>query len=306
MEQAITHPGCGTTAANPAGFAPPASCGRIPLALADCLRQWQREARHGVVDTGRYRCRYASWGQGPALVFIPGLTLESTSFVMAMARLRTQFRCIGYELPAAHDASLPGYRHADLRDDLFALLDHLRLDRCYLLGFSFGATIALAALAGQPRRFARGVLVGGFARRPLAWAEVMLGHWLRYCPGRLADVPGLERTIHRHNAELFASRPAGELQHFCAAEGEPLLRTFANRALWMHRTDLRPLLPQVHQPMLLIYGDRDNHVRRPQQDELKHGLPNAAGAEIEACGHYPQLTQPEVFSEVVRQFLTPS
>ncbi len=216
-------------------------------------------------------------------MFIPGLSLESTSFVMPMARLHAEFTCIGYELPAAGDAPLTRYQLRDLRDDLFALLDHLQIDRCYLLGFSFGSTIALAALAGQPRRCPRALLVGGFARRRLAWAEVLLVHWLRYCPGRVGMVPWFSRINRRHNDELYTARPAGELEHFCAAEGVPLLRTFAARALLMHRTDLRPLLGQIAQPVLLVHGDRDPLVSRAYQDELKRGLVNAALAEIENC-----------------------
>lgn len=278
-----------------------------PLRLADCLSQWQREAQHGQVDTGRYRCRYYTWGRGPTVVFIPGLSLESTSFVMAMSRLHTQFRCVGYELPTGDGdgASLTRYRHHDLRDDLFALLDHLQLERSYLLGFSFGATIALAALAGQPRRFARAVLVGGFARRPLACTEVMLAHWARYWPFRVSALPFADHAIRRHNTELYATRPPGELDHFCAEEVRPLLRTIAARALMMHQTDLRPTLAQITQPTLLVYGDRDTHVGRVYQGELKRGLPSATRAEIENCGHYPQLTHPEVFTEITRQFLTP-
>jgi pimeloyl-ACP methyl ester carboxylesterase len=276
-----------------------------PLRLADSLPQWQREAQHGGGDTCRDHCRHYAWGLAPALVFIPGLSLESTSFVMAMSRLRTHFRCVGYELPTGDAANLTRYRHQDLRDDLFALLDHLRLERCYLLGFSFGATVALAALADQPRRFPRAVLVGGFARRPLAWTEVMLAHWARYWPGRVAALPFADHAIRRHNIELYATRPPSELDHFCAAELQPLLRTVAARALLMHRTDLRPLLARIAQPTLLIYGDRDTHVGRLYKDELKQALPNAARAEIESCGHYPQRTHPELFTEITRQFLTP-
>ncbi len=281
-------------------------CSR-PLVLRDCLDRWQREAQHGTFDTGRYRGRYFTWGRGPAIVFIPGLSLESTSFVMAMARLQAQFRCIGYELPAGGEdgARLAGYRHRDLRDDLLALLDHLRLQRSYLVGFSFGSTVALAALAEAPARLPRALLVGGFARRPLAWTEVLLVSCLRYAPGRIARLPLADALVRRHNAELFASRPAGELDHFCAAEGAPRIATTAARALLMHRTDLRPLLGRIHQPTLLVYGDRDRHVPRACQDELRQGLANAARAEIEDCGHYPQLTRPEVFVELVRQFLTP-
>ena len=276
-----------------------------PLALAAALERLSVEAQHGYIHTGRYRCRYYRWGRGPALIFIPGLSLESTSFAMTMARLHEDFTCIGYELPTADDGDLTRYRHRDLRDDLLALVDHLRIERGYLLGFSFGATIALAALAAGPRRFPRAILVGGFARRRLAWAEVLVAHWIRYCPGRIAHVPGFGALARRHNAELFAGRPAGELEHFCAAECAPLLRTFAARALLMHRTDLRPLLGQIHQPVLLVHGERDRLVGRRFQDELKQGLPNAALAGIENCGHYPQLTHPELFSEVVREFLTP-
>src|SRR5205085_5821294 len=92
--------------------------------LTDCMAQWQSDARRGEIDTGRYRCRYYAWGKGPALAFVPGLSLESTSFVMAMARLQAEFTCIGYELPtgAGDGASLTGYRHNDLRDDLLVLL----------------------------------------------------------------------------------------------------------------------------------------------------------------------------------------
>jgi pimeloyl-[acyl-carrier protein] methyl ester esterase len=201
---------------------------------------------------------------------------------------------------------LTAYHHRDLRHDLFTLLDHLQIDRCYLLGFSFGSTIALSALADQPRRFPRAVLLGGFARRPLAWTEVMLAHWLRYCPGRIANLPLADHVIRSHNAELFTARPAEELDHFCAAELRPLLRTFAARALLMHHTDMRPQLVRIHQPILLVNGDRDSLVGKACRDELAAGLPDTAHAEIEDCGHYPQLTHPELFAEIVRQFLTPA
>ena len=39
--------------------------------MAARTARWQAEARHGEVDTGRYRCRYYSWGQGPALAQSP-------------------------------------------------------------------------------------------------------------------------------------------------------------------------------------------------------------------------------------------
>src|SRR5207249_1225207 len=93
------------------------------------LERFEREAVRGICDTGRYRCPYFSWGQGPPLVMVPGLSDQALSFVMLGALLAPEFRCISYDLPSGRDdgARLGSYRHADLVDDLFALLDHLSL-----------------------------------------------------------------------------------------------------------------------------------------------------------------------------------
>ena len=116
------------------------------LVLRECLEQWRTEATHGVCDTGRYRCRHVVWGRGPTLVLIPGMGQDAVGFVMLMARLQTHFHCVSFDLPDADGdgARLMTYRHSDHVADLFALLDHLSIRECILLGSSFGSTIALA------------------------------------------------------------------------------------------------------------------------------------------------------------------
>src|SRR5262245_43219860 len=149
-----------------------------PLPLRNALERFEREATRGICDTGRYRCRYYAWGEGPPLVFVPGLSDDALSFVLPIALLSRHFRCVAYDLPAggADGARLDRYRHRDLVADLFALMDHVGARRGYLFGSSFGSTVALAALHAAPERLPRGILQGGFAHRPLAWAEVALCH----------------------------------------------------------------------------------------------------------------------------------
>src|SRR5260370_30217359 len=144
-----------------------------PLHLPEVLARFEREAIRGVCDTGRYRCPYYTWGEGPPLLFIHGLCDDARSFVLPIALLSRHFRCIAYDLPgsAGDGARLGRYQHADFVADLHALLDHLGIGSCSLFGSSFGSTIALGALHGRPERFAGAVLQGGFARRPLALAE---------------------------------------------------------------------------------------------------------------------------------------
>jgi pimeloyl-ACP methyl ester carboxylesterase len=263
---------------------------------------------HGVVDTSNYFCRYVVWGRGPTLVLIPGMGVDAIAFSMLMTRLHTQFRCVSFDLPNGDrdDARLMSYTHAHHVADLFALLDHLNVRQCFLFGSSFGSTIALAAAHQQPRRFSHLILQGGFARRPLSGCEVLAASFCRFLPGRLRHLPFVVRVLeHNAQAEFLAREP--EVWEFFVEQNLRIpLRAFASRALMVHRIDLRPLLPAIAQPVLLVCGDRDRLVGKACEAELRSGLQLAARAEIEQCGHMPQLTHPEVLAEVVRQFLLPT
>lgn len=274
------------------------------LVLADCRARMQREAQRGVVDTGRYRCRYVTWGRGPTLVLIPGMGMDSLGFVMPMARLQAQFRCVSFDLPDGESdgARLMTYRHADLVADLFALLDHLSIRRCVLLGASFGSTIALAALHAQPDRFTRAIVQGGFARRPLAFAEVLAASFARFLPGRLGHLPFVRQVLEHNQKTPFLQREPEVWDFFVEQNFKIPLRAFAMRALMVHRIDLRPILRAIAQPVLMVCGDHDPLVGKACEEELKEGLPRVARAEIESCGHLPQFTHPEVLAEIVRQF----
>src|SRR5262249_3389833 len=120
------------------------------------------------------------------------------------------FRCIAYRLPAGggDGAKLGRYTHDDLVADLFAVADHCRLGKATLLGASFGSTIALKAMAAQAERFPKGMLQGGFARRPIAPAELLLARMARYWPGRLRHLPFREALLSPGTFPTFKDRPA--------------------------------------------------------------------------------------------------
>jgi pimeloyl-ACP methyl ester carboxylesterase len=250
---------------------------------------------------------YYTWGSGPPLLFIHGMADGSRSFLQPVARLASHFRCIAYDLPAGRGdgARLRRYRHDDLVEDVWALLEHLGVRRSYVLASSFGCTIALKALRGRPERLPRAVLQGGLAHRPLTRAEHLLARVACFVPGSMARVPlyqTLTRALHR---EAFAGRPPAVWDYFLECLGGAAVAAVAHRALLLRRLDVRPLLPEVRQPVLLVWGGRDHVVPPASADVLLRGLPNAGCVIIEDCGHVPSYTHPEVFAEVVRQFLTP-
>ena len=282
-------------------------CHLVTLSPQDALRRLACAGREGVCDTGRYRCRYYVWGEGPPLVFVPGLSDDRLSFVLPITLLSEHFRCVAYDLPTgqADGARLSAYRHDDYAADLLALLDHLDIDRGYLFGSSFGSTIVLRLLHDQPQRVARAVLQGGFAHRRLAWAEILLASLARYWPGPMRRLPFREAVLRQSHQAAFAERAPEWWDYFLTRWGVTPMAAVAHRALVLKRLDLRPLLPAIRQPVLLVCGDRDPLVNRGCERELLDGLPNATRVELTGCGHLPMFTHPEVLAEVVYRFLTP-
>jgi pimeloyl-ACP methyl ester carboxylesterase len=239
---------------------------------------------------------------------IPGLADDALSFIFVSALLSSHFRCIAYDLPAGGStgdgARLRRIAHADLVQDLSALLDHLNIDQSYLLGSSFGGTIALAAMHSSPRRFPRAILQGAFAYRPLGFAESYLARLARYWPGKMQLLPGRMAFLRWFHFAPFASRPPEVWSYFLERSILPPIAAVAHRALMIHQLDLRPILSEIRQPVLLVCGEHDPLVGPACEEALLRGLPNAGRAQIAGSGHNLIFSHPEILAELVRQFFT--
>ena len=238
-------------------------------------------------------------------MLLHGLSEDQRSFQWLSGFLAQDFRCIAYNLPTgkADQARLAGSTHAQLVEDLFALLDHLGIRQSYLFGSSFGSTIALAALRAQPERIPRAVLQGGFAHRTLAPVELTLALLARSWPGTMHWLPLRERLNRRFHIGAFTCPEAWE--ELERVSGEAPIAAVAHRAVMMHRLDLRPILPEIQQPVLLVCGDDDPLVGKECEADLLKGLPNAGRVELPKCGHFPYFTHAEALADVVRHHFTP-
>lgn len=277
-----------------------------PISLETALSRFDNEARRGECDTGRYRCRYFSWGDGPPLVMIPGLGSDARAYIPLAAHLSSQFRCVLYDLPTGRDdgANLNRYDLTGLGDDVIALLDHLREREASVIGWSFGSMIALHTMAQSPDRLKRAVLLGGFARRRLAPAEVLLARLLRHCHAPMRRLPFHNRLMTYSHHEPFAEQP--ELWDFFLQRcGAAPIAVVAQRALLLHATDLRPDLPKVQGPVLLVTGELDPLVPRSASLELHQGLSRPAHIELAGCGHFAALSHTTALADIISHFLRP-
>lgn len=67
--------------------------------------------------------------------------------------------------------------------------------------------------------------------------------------------------------------------------------------------DLSADLPRVHQPVLVLWGARDQTLSPASFPRLVGLLPDARGEEIPTCGHVPHQCHPEGFNRRVMAFL---
>jgi 3-oxoadipate enol-lactonase len=84
-------------------------------------------------------------------------------------------------------------------------------------------------------------------------------------------------------------------------QSDPLHFAAACRALAM--VDLRPLLPRISNPALVVVGTLDSATPPELARELAAGIPGAKLREIPDCGHCPPLQEPEKFLASIRDFL---
>jgi pimeloyl-ACP methyl ester carboxylesterase len=271
------------------------------------LAAFRAEAVHGVLDTGRYSMRYFTWGRsGPPVVFVHGMSDGARAFVPVMHRLLPQFSCVAYELPdgLTDGSRLARYTHEGYAADLVALLDHLKLPRAAVVGSSFGSTVMFASLAAFPDRFTHGVSQNGFAHRPLNRWQRQLARSARFWPGWFADWPEIHRAVMwRVDRHMLAALPPEVERFYLATSARTPMRASALRSLAIGRADLRPALPAIRVPVLLLTGDRDTLVPPVCAETLLRHLPDARHVEFAGCGHHPQYSHPGPMADAIAAFL---
>ncbi|MHC5542757.1 alpha/beta fold hydrolase, partial [Singulisphaera rosea] len=190
-------------------------------------------------------------------------------------------------------------------DDVFGLVNHLEGDRAYLFGLSFGTTITLSALHRRPELFPRAALQGGFAHRRFSAAERMALLLGRRLPGTSARLPFRNQALAISSKRHFPNGQADLWSFYLEQNGLTPIASLSQRLDLVSRLDLRPVLGEIPNELLLIQGDDDRIVGRPHFDELIAKLPGARGRLWPGVGHQPHYTHPEALAAMVGDWFDP-
>ncbi len=286
----------------------PSSGCRPPAKIAEEAARYEQAAQVRSWQGPRYRMTYRVLGEGPPLIWAPGIATTPCGHAMALNRLAERFQTIQYSYPGdepGDGSKLARIGHDHLVDDLFGLIDHLGLERVFLVGASFGATVVIKALQREPQRFPRAVLQGAFAHRRFTVAErlaLAIGRWI---PGNLARLPLRQRILSYNCRADFPAVIEDRWGFHLEQNGLTPISALAHRTSLLTKLDLRPILSEIPSELLLIHGREDRTVPLSHLEVLKAALPRADVAIMPTVGHIPHLTHVESLTRLIGDWLLP-
>jgi pimeloyl-ACP methyl ester carboxylesterase len=271
------------------------------------------------------RLSYRLAGSGPTLVCHPGGPGFSSRYFGDLAGLGGRFTLVLLNPRGAEGSDRPADQRAYAAEDYVADLDelraHLGLERLLLLGHSHGGVVAQAYAARHPDRVERLVLASTLARFQAEQAEAMEAAmaakagepWFEDASAALsAEQTGewgsdeeLGALVLRELPFYFASYGDREREYLRTLEGEvpvgDALKLFNEEIVGTF--DLRPELPRITAPTLVITGEQDFICGPVCSREIADGVDGADLVLLEDCGHVVFVEQPERFAGAVASFL---
>ena len=248
-----------------------------------------------------------SVGDGPPLVLLHGFAMHGGLFAPLLPALTERYRVHVVDLPG-HGWS-PAIDGADIAMVADAIDDALAAvgPSLTVLGWSLGGQVALQWARARPRRIRRLVLV---ATTP---SFVARNDWTcAMAPETLARFGDELRVAYRLTLLRFLTlqiqgsddgrRTLGQLRGRLFERGEPAPRALSTALALLANSDLRPSLPEVEAPALVVAGGRDTLVPLAATEALAAALPCATHASIAGASHAPFLSHPAPFLDALRRF----
>jgi 3-oxoadipate enol-lactonase len=193
----------------------------------------------------------------------------------------------------------PGpYEIADLGRDVLETLDALGVERAHYCGLSIGGMVGMWLAANAPERIERLILICTSAHMPPPsfWEDR-----IRTVLGAGSVEPIADAGVARWLTPEFAAahpRVRDSLRAMLAAtppEG------YAACCGAIERMDLRPSLPHVRVPTLVISGAQDPATPPVHQEMIAAAIPGARHEVVGPAAHIAAVQQPEAINRLIKE-----
>lgn len=240
------------------------------------------------------------------VVLIHGL-FGSLENLGAVARsLQPDYRVVSVDLPN-HGRSpwVPAVSMglSTMAEQLSALLDHLNIERCALLGHSLGGKVAMELAMAQPERVSRLIVAD------IAPVQYPRRHDGIFDALRALPLPGLKG---RRDADQFLKDKISEagVRQFLL---KSLYKNEAGEYQW--RMNLEGLYEAYHEfvaapsdgcysgPCLFIKGELSDYLLESHREAVTSRFPHVQLKVMQGCTHWLHAQKPETFARLCLKFL---
>jgi proline iminopeptidase len=250
---------------------------------------------------------------GTPIVFVHEFAGDHRSWEAQMREFGKHYRCIAYSARGYTPSDVPAdkehYTYVHVMRDCVAVLDHLKIDKAHIIGLSMGGYTALQTALNHPHRVRSMVLAGagsGSVRSETAEfhksSQALSEKFLREGSKAVADTYGLGPSripflvkdprgfaeFAKHLAEHDAQGSANTSRGFQG--GRPSLYDFEAEIV------------KLTTPALIVVGDEDERCIEPSLF-LKRTLSASGLVTMPKTGHLVNLEEPDLFNQVVGDFL---
>lgn len=236
---------------------------------------------------GRYRIHALHTGSGRALVLLHGLSGSARWWRHNVPALAEYFRThtpdlvgFGQSRSWAAQPSIP-----EMADLLTQWLELNGIERTHLIGHSMGGQIALHIASQWPQRIDRLVLVSSAG-----------------IPRQLSLT-----AATRFLAEIVPPRRWGRPTFLPTVAADALRagpRSLLSSASLLLRDDVRPILPRISAPTLLVWGRLDPLTPLAHGEYLHTHIEGSQLLVFDHAAHMPMVDEPERFNQEVVRFLS--
>ena len=238
-------------------------------------------------------------GEGPPLVLLHGGD-PNPGWLQHHQALAEQF--------SVYAPSHPGFGHtpglawiatiADMALFYLWFLETVGLEQTHLVGHDIGGWLAADLATTCPHVVDRLVLVDAMGLKP---QHSEIRDIFLITPAEIRAQSFFDTTQVPEWQQLYGNPPSPE----AIDRAEEALETLV-RLCWkpyMHELRLPCLLPRPTRPTLIIWGREDAIVPLECGEIYQKSIASSRLAVLDACGHCPQLEQPQAFANMVRSFL---
>ena len=234
------------------------------------------ETRYAL--SGDVNIAYQTMGAGPVdIIMVPGFVShvefmhELAGYTAFLRRLSTFARVVTFDKRGQGLSDrISGAPSLEQRmDDVRAVMDDIGSQRAVIVGFSEGAAMSVLFAATYPERVAQLVLFGGFAVSPTFRAndleEIIAQRLKTWGTGAMMKTVVVSQATNHDDVSQF-----GKLERLSASPGALRAISLLNAQI-----DIRPILPTVQVPTLVLHRRTDARVPIEAGRNLATQIPNA-------------------------------